>query len=945
MNNILSILFVLLVSIPCIASDMKARYLPTLSQIPEHNITYIFRDRDGYMWYGAVNTLYRDDGYNIETIKIGADCMIRDVSQDLDGNLWVSTDKGAYVIDGKNYQINVFDAGRLKGHPVNNTFFTSDGSAWVNQYGVLHRYDSDRKWVKDYPIAGKGNKGYVTGFSERAPGDIFMTCYSNGVYRYNRARDIFEMFAPTDSDIKLGYLLYDEKNDCFWTNDHEGTMYRFDPYPAPTEPIFVPSDITHHKTPNVKERVHDFTLDQDLGYLWCITRNHLLAFEPTPDGHLRPLELDICNDFEGVSVQDVVASPGLLWVASFDQPCTVVSLHNNNVSFDPLNLLQQRSGNRPLITHLTQDSDSDLIWMLQLRTGLVLYDRKHNKLVYNDETPTTKKMRLNVANNMAPSPHYDGIWVAQERRGMLRAIAQKNLNMISEDSIILTSAVDHSMRVNAIHEDSRGRVWAATSRGLFVYNLGNKGFDLRMPSLRTGSSIVEDDNHNIWLAARDSCIYKFPAADIHSRVRYEIPGFFSAITTADNNKLWIGTDDGSLFLFDPEANTYSEHTALSGLLQAPIINILPGPDNKVWVLSEQRLVEYHPDTQTFNLYKGGIDIEAERFLAASSTSNGNLLLGTIGGLAYISPDNIPDTVATSMKPHVTDVTVEGKSRLFTDIDTAYDPKELNISSEDRNIVFHLSNHDNINADKVRYAYRMKGFDKQWSYTKRGSNKATYSYLPKGKYTLEVKVCDSHNRWSDPVNVMTVNRKPALYETWWAYCIFILIAIGIITYAVLRYRTHLYNENQEMWSDSTEMIKMRQYLESPVSLPDEEFRHLDILLVSKATEVVEAHLAEPEFDVNDLASGCNMSRSSFTRKIKAITNLTPLEFIKDIKMKHARHMLESQNYTVSEVAEKLGFANRRYFTASFRKATGLNPSEYLRDKHEDTKDDENKPEEG
>lgn len=88
----------------------------------------------------------------------------------------------------------------------------------------------------------------------------------------------------------------------------------------------------------------------------------------------------------------------------------------------------------------------------------------------------------------------------------------------------------------------------------------------------------------------------------------------------------------------------------------------------------------------------------------------------------------------------------------------------------------------------------------------------------------------------PVDVMTINRKPALYETWWAYGIFILIAIGIITYAVLRYRAHLYNENQEMWSDSTEMIKMRQYLESPVSLPDEEFRHLDSLLVSKATEV-------------------------------------------------------------------------------------------------------------
>ena len=63
------------------------------------------------------------------------------------------------------------------------------------------------------------------------------------------------------------------------------------------------------------------------------------------------------------------------------------------------------------------------------------------------------------------------------------------------------------------------------------------------------------------------------------------------------------------------------------------------------------------------------------------------------------------------------------------------------------------------------------------------------------------------------------------------------------------------------------------------------------------------------------------------------------------MKHARHMLESQNYTVSEVAEKLGFANRRYFTASFRKATGFNPSEYLRDKHEDDTDVENESDEG
>lgn len=944
MSKFLSILIIILVSLPSLAADMKARFLPTLSQIPDHNIANLFRDRDGYMWYGGPHALYRDDGYNVRTVTIDRDCIIRGISQDLDGNIWVSTDKGAYICDKYNYSVEIFDPQRLKGYPVNNVFFTADGSIWINQFGVLHRYDNERKWVKDYPIAGKGQKGYVTGFVERVPGDIFMTCYSNGVYRYNRARDIFEMFAPTESTVKLGNLVYDEHNDCFWTNDHDGNIYRFNPYPAPNEAIFTGSLVAHYDTPDKKERVHRFTLDKNLGYIWCITRNHLLAFEPQPDGTLKHLKLSICDELDGASIQDVMASDGLLWVASFDEPCTVISLHNNNVSFDPLELLRKRSGNRPLITHLCADDNEDLLWLVQLRTGLVLYDRKHNRLTYNDETPETKILRLNVANNLAASPYYKGVWVSQERRGLLRSVKNDNNKIIPGDSIILTTAIDPSMRVSAIYEDSKSRVWAATTRGLFAYDLNKKDFVVRLPRVKTGSAIIEDEYKNIWIAGKDSTVYKFSDDNINKYSSYKIPGHFSAISTNDSRNFWLGTDDGMLIQFKPESNKYLKHNEFSDLLQASILKIVPGRSGKTWLLSEQLIIEYEPITRTYNLYQGGLDIDADRFLNASPDSHGMLMAGTIGGIAYVSPSAIPDTMEIAMKPQITDITVDGKSMIFNE-DKSIQPDKLTLESENHNIVFHLSTHDNINAEKVRYAYRMKGFDKQWSYTKRGDNKAVYNYLPKGKYTLEAKVCDPHNRWSTPENLLKVERKPAFYETWWATSLLILITIGFIILSIVKYRRHLYNENQEMWSDSAEMVKMRQYLESPVSLPDEEFRHLDSLLVSKATEVVEAHLSEPEFDVNELASGCNMSRSSFTRKIKAITNLTPLEFIKDIKMKHARHMLESQNYTVSEVAERLGFANRRYFTASFRKATGFNPSEYLRDQHGESVDDKNKPLEG
>ena len=214
-----------------------------------------------------------------------------------------------------------------------------------------------------------------------------------------------------------------------------------------------------------------------------------------------------------------------------------------------------------------------------------------------------------------------------------------------------------------------------------------------------------------------------------------------------------------LIQFKPESNKYLKHNEFSDLLQASILKIVPGRSGKTWLLSEQLIIEYEPITRTYNLYQGGLDIDADRFLNANPDSHGMLMAGTIGGIAYVSPSAIPDTMEIAMKPQITDITVDGKSMIFNE-EKSIQPDKLTLESENHNIVFHLSTHDNINADKVRYAYRMKGFDKQWSYTKRGDNKAVYNYLPKGTYTLEAKVCDPHNRWSTPENLLKVDRKPA-----------------------------------------------------------------------------------------------------------------------------------------------------------------------------------------
>jgi len=112
----------------------------------------------------------------------------------------------------------------------------------------------------------------------------------------------------------------------------------------------------------------------------------------------------------------------------------------------------------------------------------------------------------------------------------------------------------------------------------------------------------------------------------------------------------------------------------------------------------------------------------------------------------------------------------------------------------------------------------------------------------------------------------------------------------------------------------------------------EFTSLDQQLIVKAVKVIEENLSDTTLDVAGLADKLNMSRSTFSRKIKTITGQTPLDFIKQIKMQHARQMLENKTSTVAEVIVALGYNDHKHFTSSFKKAFGITPGEYQKQKN-------------
>ena len=117
------------------------------------------------------------------------------------------------------------------------------------------------------------------------------------------------------------------------------------------------------------------------------------------------------------------------------------------------------------------------------------------------------------------------------------------------------------------------------------------------------------------------------------------------------------------------------------------------------------------------------------------------------------------------------------------------------------------------------------------------------------------------------------------------------------------------------------------------LPEEEqpaslLSDLDDAFIQRVTELIKEGLGKG-LTVDTLCAAVNMSRTSFYNKIKALTGIAPAELIRNIRMKEAGILVKSQKYSMSEVAQMLGFADPKYFTDTFKKHYGVPPSVYMK----------------
>ena len=138
-----------------------------------------------------------------------------------------------------------------------------------------------------------------------------------------------------------------------------------------------------------------------------------------------------------------------------------------------------------------------------------------------------------------------------------------------------------------------------------------------------------------------------------------------------------------------------------------------------------------------------------------------------------------------------------------------------------------------------------------------------------------------------------------------------------------------------------LIKQRQILETSYrqrlmrldpQKTDDELKGDSFL--AKLLNIMDKQMDNNALTVDELVDDMGMGRTVFFNKLKSLTGLSPVEFIREMRIKRAAQLLEQKNYNITEVTYMVGMNDSRYFAKCFKATYGVTPSEYRKQRLED-----------
>jgi AraC-like DNA-binding protein len=107
----------------------------------------------------------------------------------------------------------------------------------------------------------------------------------------------------------------------------------------------------------------------------------------------------------------------------------------------------------------------------------------------------------------------------------------------------------------------------------------------------------------------------------------------------------------------------------------------------------------------------------------------------------------------------------------------------------------------------------------------------------------------------------------------------------------------------------------------------KLNEIDQTFLNKLTQLMEKELSNSGLNINSISRELGFSRAGFYRKVKGLMDISPLDFLRNYRLRRAAEMIREGALSLNEVAEKTGFGTYSYFSVAFKKHYNISPKDY------------------
>lgn len=803
-HTVLTLLFLLII-MPFFAANhsltkIDVTNLNVNSGLASNEVTCILQDNLGFMWFGTTNGLCRYDGYQFKTYRsdylspsLFVSNHIQLIEKDQDGNIWVVTAKEVVIFNPMTGQTTPVAVDVQLLNKIKSILITRKGDILFGTTLGVFVYNKSASQMELL------KKAYVRSLYEDSRGYIWVGTWGSGFFTLNmQTMEVSNYDAICqDQGLKVTDFVEDG-NHRIWVStwDNHGMIRLETPFdPHSSAYTFYPASGQSGTLPSAV--LYKLVYDSNNNEIWVATAKGLAVLT----------DLDATNAFTVYDAGELggdeiwtIYSDGknILWASALGGGINKVVKRKVAFRHDALSVGTAGNG---IITALYED-ESSMIWVGARSDVLLLWDKKTGKQYSYKESDVLKNISKegNAVQAIIKHRRTGSIWLGTRYDGVYVVKCEGTKPV----SLVRLRAEYPSLRnINSIAQDTVGRVWIATEQGLFIGNTMNEQKYLVQPVEVLNDTINQEcvqtvlcDKNGIWIGTKNYGAF-------HLSVDGELTGYnlsngklnydnVLCFYQDSNGQLWIGTQGGGLSRYNKKTDHFEMLETIHMFSDNAIYSIVEDKDCNLWLATGKGLVCMSLAQEDYaKLYTQSEGLVNTQFMKSASLrlSDSEILFGGYNGIdCYIPSRNVIDSVIP--KTAIVDVSIMNvplqelidKKQVSERLLPPY-TRELLLAYNQNNVQMSFSSLSYTNPQANRYAYRMKGVDKDWIYVDANNRHISYNNLNTGEYVFQVRSCNENSVWSQPVE-MKLTIMPPPWLTWWAYVIYTLV-IGMIAYMAFR----------------------------------------------------------------------------------------------------------------------------------------------------------------